>query len=281
MTVANATFLVTGGAGSIGSALVKTLEKEDCTILVFDNNEYGLSCLEGDVDVDKVKLIYADVRDKERIEYVLNCYSVDVVVHLAALKRVESSESNPSEAIKVNVLGTQNLIDVCLKHPPKKFLLTSSDKAVPTESGISLYGATKFLQEKLVLSANGINGIKCSVARFGNVMGTRGDVLELWNKQIQSEKEILITDPKMKRFYWLYRECMEFIMMCLNEMEGGEIFVPKMPEYNIVDLARQFHGDNVKIRVTGLRPGEVLLQELMTKEERLRAKEFDWGWIIK
>jgi len=276
-------FLVTGAAGSIGSALVKRLlQFQDVKVWALDHDEYGLACLGDEVKGDpRLILSLGDVRDKDRIELLLQ-NGVDMVFHLAAIKRIEAAEYNVQEAIKTNVLGTINLVEACLKNPPEKFLLISSDKAVPTESGISLYGATKYLQEKIVLSANKMNGrTKYSVVRFGNVRETRGNVLEIWRRQHIRGEPLTITDPKMRRFFWHMDECVDFILMCYEKMGGGEIFVPKMVEYNILDLAREMFGEKVRTKIIGVRPGEVLIHNLMTRDERIKAKENEWGWIIK
>ena len=268
-------YLITGGAGSIGSNLIDFLRRFGGTrkIIAFDNNEYGLSCLPSDPILE---LAVGDLRDKNRLEEVLN--DIDIVVHTGALKRIEMAEWNVKECIKTNVFGTINLTEACKEKKVNKLLLISSDKAVPTDE-YSLYGATKYLQEKIVLTANK-GPLMCSVARFGNVMGTRGDVLEIWSKEMEANNPLSITDPDMRRFFWAMSPAIDFIADCLDRMEGGEIFVPKMEEYNIMQLKVKFF-PNAETTHIGIRPGETMRHNLMTPSERARAKEYEWGWIIQ
>jgi len=274
-------YFVTGAAGSIGSALVKKLvENKDNYVDAFDNNEYGLAMLRSEVNAQNLRILVGDVRDKERLETLLATEPYIIVIHLAALKRVETAEENVVEAIKTNVEGTINLTEACIKtyntSALDKFLLISSDKAVPT-GDIGLYGATKFLQEKIVLSCP---VMKCAVARFGNVKGTRGDVFEIWKKQAEKGQHLTLTNPEARRFYWTMEEAVAFILKCLDLMQGGEIFVPNMKEYDMLDV---LHGEfpEEEHEVTGLRPGEVLVHKLMTESEQHRAEETEWGWIIR
>lgn len=286
--------LVTGGAGSIGRNLViEILKHKNNYVIAVDNNEYGLSTLEMDVKetfysspdlvMQCLKTAVGDIRDKERMEELLEPIEewggkIDAVIHTAAMKRIEMAEHNVAESIKTNVLGTINLVKACQKAKTEKFLLISSDKAVPAQE-LSGYGATKFLQEKIVLSAK--EPPIFSVTRFGNVIGTRGDVLEIWRRQMRKRGPISITDKKMRRFWWTMQEAVGFIINCVERMEGKEIFVPEMKEYNIVDFAMAQFGRDIKYLEVGLRKGEVLVHELMTPNERLEAKREDWGWVIK
>lgn len=274
-------YFLTGGAGSIGIALtLKLLEKPLPNIIVFDNNEYALSKLDTAERKKHGRLTLAvgDLRDRNRLEELLG--SVNTVVHLAAIKRVETAECNIGETIKTNILGTMGLIDACRNCGVENLLLISSDKAVPSGNGeIGLYGLTKLVQEKLVLTANKF--MHASVVRFGNVIGTKGDVFEIWKQQRNEQRTLTITDKRCKRFYWSLSDATDFILFCLNNMrEGGETFVPKMEEFTMVEMARKHFGDDVKFIEIGLRPGEVLTHQLMTETEKKRAKEYDWGWII-
>jgi len=270
-------YLVTGATGSIGSALTrKLLESKENFVDAFDNNEYGLAVLESELATENLKIIIGDIRDRYRLELLVASKPYDAIIHLAALKRVEAAEENVAEAIKTNVLGTINVIEACERAPPGKFLLISSDKAVPVNE-IGVYGATKFLQERIVLSCK---AMRCAVARFGNVKGTRGDVFEIWKKQATEGKPLTLTDPQARRFYWEMHEAINFIVMCLSIMQGGEIFIPEMKEYNMLQMFRMTFPKEDYIAI-GLRPGEVLLHELMTQSERLRAERTLWGWIIR
>lgn len=274
-------YFITGAAGSIGSALVKKLlENKDVAVDAFDNNEYGLSMLGLELNTPSLRLVAGDIRDAQRLEMLLATEHYDAVIHLAALKRVEAAEQNITEAIKTNVLGTINLIEACTKarygYVPRKFLLVSSDKAVPTDD-IGIYGATKFLQERTVLACKTMN---CAVARFGNVKGTRGDVFEIWKKQADTGHPFTITEPSARRFWWTMEEAVSFILKCLDMMRGGEIFVPEMKEQSLLDMFRSVYPDK-SYATTGLRAGEVLLHDLMTRVERLRAERTEWGWILR
>lgn len=270
--------LVTGGAGSIGSNLaLKLLEKENIgKVIAFDNNEYALACLQEKVSGKPLQIAFGDVRDCERLREVLR--DVDVVVHAAAMKRVEMAELNVVEAIKVNVLGTINLLQECRNASVKKFLLISSDKAVPVGE-IGNYGATKLLQERVTLSSK--FPPMCAVARFGNVMQTRGNVLEIWERQRQEGKPLSITHPDVRRFFWTMEEAVNFIISCLEGMTHGDLFVPRMSEQRLMDLAKRIYGESVQFEQIGLRPGEVLIHKLMTDEEMERAVPSRWGWVIR
>lgn len=268
--------LVTGGAGSIGSNLVLSLLTMGAKTIAFDSNEYGLACLEQEAIGLPLEVAVGDVRDKDRLREVLK--DVDVVVHTAALKRVEMAEFNIVESIKVNVLGTINVLGVCREESVSRFLLISSDKAVPTGE-MGNYGVTKLIQERLTFACHAPP--VCAVARFGNVRGTRGDVFEIWERQKSAGKVFTITNAKMRRFYWSMAEAIDFIIKCLGMMKGGEVFVPEMKEYNLADMFRATYGENAIFVEMGQRPGEVFLHELMTESERLRAKREPWGWVIK
>jgi UDP-N-acetylglucosamine 4,6-dehydratase/5-epimerase len=270
--------LVTGGAGSIGSNLVYKLLEDSNTkrVVALDNNEYALACLASTCKDDKrLQLAVGDVRDKSRTIELLD--GIDTIIHTAALKRVETAEYNVVESIKTNVFGTINLVEATHQSGVKKLLLISSDKAVPA-GDMALYGSTKFLQERIVMSAR--HPPTCSIARFGNVIGTRGDVCEIWKKQKANGEQITITNAKMRRFFWTMREAIDFVMMCLSKMQGKEIFVPDIKEYNIVDFAKKIVGEGTQFKEIGLREGEVFLHELISPQERLRAKREDWGWLI-
>lgn len=265
-------YLVTGGAGSIATGLINHICKQPNPpkIIAFDNSEYALSLLPA---FPNLELAIGDIRDKSRLKETMKF--VDTVIHAASLKRVDMAEWNVKETIKTNVLGTINVVEACAETNVEKMLLISSDKAVPTDN-FSLYGATKYLQEKIVLTAKKPD---CSVARFGNVSGTRGDVLEIWARQTRENKPLTITEPNMQRYFWTMHEAVNFITHCLNIMKGGEIFVPKMTETNIMTLQQQHH-PNAQVELIGMRPGEMLRHALLTPNEHSRAVEYDWGWLI-
>lgn len=271
--------LITGAAGSIGGGLVKRLVKTKSNIIALDNDEYGLYRLKlANSKTRNLEPVLDDIRDIEELDNTFFVYKPHIVLHLAAIKRIEVSAKNPLDTIKTNVMGTSNLIACSLRHQVKKFLLTSSDKAVPVGDIISLYGSTKFLQEQLVLNAQKRSEhTMFSVARFGNVMDSKGTVFETWDEQRARGEPLTLTDPKMKRFFWKIEEAVDFIIACYKAMRGGEIFVPKMKEFSLT----YFIGKTDKIKLVGPREGEVLEQKLMTEVESRKTIDLGWGWVIK
>jgi len=224
----------------------------------------------------KIRFFIGDIRDRERLNVALE--NVDIVIHAAALKQVDTAEYNPSEFIKTNILGTQNIVDSSIYHNIKKVIFLSTDKAT---SPINLYGATKLCAEKIILAANNIKGkrnIAFSVVRYGNVRSSRGSVIPLFNEQKKSGV-IKITDPTMTRFNISLNESVNFVMKAINLAKGGEIFVPKMPSYNLGDLADAIAPKSKK-RIIGLRPGEKIHEELIGKHESLNTFDFGNYFII-
>jgi len=268
----NKRIIVTGGAGSIGSELVRTLLKFNPKVIrVFDNNETGLFYLEQELQSEKIRAFVGDVRDKERVNRAFE--DVDLVFHAAALKHVPLCEYNPFDAIKTNILGTQNVMDVALDREVEKVILISTDKAVnPT----NVMGATKLLAERLTISANRYKGSRStalSCVRFGNVLDTRGSVIPLFKKQIKKGKCITITDPNMTRFMMSISKAIGLVLKAAEMAKGGEIFIFKMPVLRIGDLAEVMleewapkYGRNpsqIEIQVIGRRAGEKIYEELM------------------
>jgi UDP-N-acetylglucosamine 4,6-dehydratase len=270
------TILVTGGAGSIGSALVRRLVKFDLKALrIFDNNETALFNLDQEVSTEKLRILLGDVRDYKRLRRAFE--DVDVVFHAAALKHVPLCEYNPFEAVRTNVLGTQNSINAALDERVQKFIFISTDKAVNPRN---VMGATKLLAERLVISANyykGTRKTRFSCVRFGNVLNSRGSVIEVFKRQIAESKCITITDPKMTRFVMGMPEATEMILKAGEISQGGEFFILKMPALYIGDLATAaievfaplcgYKADEIGIKIIGKRPGEKLFEELFTDEE--------------
>lgn len=269
--------LITGGCGTIGGAIVKKLLDLDVKVVrVYDNNEYGLFDFQQRYDGDpRLRFLLGDVRDKTRLIYALK--GIDVVFHAAALKHVSLCEYNPFEAIKTNVEGTQNVIEVSLDENVQKFVMISTDKAV---SPINTMGATKLLGEKLTIAANYYKGGKrteFSCVRFGNVLNSRGSVFEIFRSQIAAGGPITLTSPDMKRFVMLIPEAVQLILESTRVSKGGEVFILKMQALRISELADvmikkfapQYGYDPAKIRVEtiGERRGEKLNEELMTLYE--------------
>ena len=270
------TILVTGGAGSIGSELVKRLlDFNPKAIRILDENETALFNLEHELQTEKTRILIGDVRDYGRL---LRAFEdVDIVFHSAALKHVPLCEYNPFEAVRTNVLGTQNAINAALDTRVETFIFISTDKAVNPRN---VMGATKLLAERLVISANQYKGsrkIALSCVRFGNVMNSRGSVIELFRNQIAQSKCITITDPKMTRFVMGIPQAIDMILKAGRIAQGGELFILKMPALYIGDLAdaaiqvfAPLYGhkpDEIKIKIIGKRRGEKLYEELFTDDE--------------
>ncbi len=273
------TCLVTGGAGSIGSELVRRLLKlNPSSVRVLDNNETGLFELEQNLKSDEVRPFVGDVRDKDRLERAFD--GVDIVFHAAALKHVPLCEYNPFDAVKTNVVGTQNVLDAALDEEVEKVILISTDKAVnPT----NVMGATKLLAERLAISANYYKGSRKTIfscVRFGNVLCSRGSVVPLFRRQIANGEPLTITDPEMTRFIMDIPKAIGLVLKATEIARGGEIFILKMPVIQIRSLAEAMIEKlsspgckQVNMKTIGRRPGEKLFEELMTELEASNAYE--------
>lgn len=281
--------LVTGGVGSIGSQLIKKLITLDPAIIrVFDNNETGLFDLEQDLHSNKIRTLVGDIRDKERLIVAMD--GIDFVFHASALKHVPLCEYNPFDAVKTNVLGTQNVLEAALNQEVEKVINISTDKAVnPT----NVMGATKLLAERLTISANHYRGDKriiFSSVRFGNVLNSRGSVIPLFMKQIREGGPVTVTDKRMTRFFMDIPTAVNLILTANVIAQGGEIFILKMPTVKILDLAKVMieqyapkfgrSPKDIKINIIGKRNGEKLFEELITEEDSERAYECDKMIVI-
>jgi len=285
----NKTILITGGAGSIGKEIVrKIIGYSPEVVRIFDNNETGLFDLEQDLNSTKIRLFVGDMRDKERLEMALE--NVDIVFHAAALKHVPLCEFNPFDAVKTNILGTQNILHVALQKEVEKFILISTDKVVnPT----NVMGATKLLAERLTISANYYKGDRKTVfscVRFGNVMGSRGSVIPLFINQIRQGKELTITDPDMTRFIMSIDNAVNLILKAGSIAKSGEIFILKMPSMRIQDLADAmreeyapkfgYKPEDIPLKIIGKRPGEKMHEELISSIDCENAWENEDLFII-
>jgi UDP-N-acetylglucosamine 4,6-dehydratase/5-epimerase len=281
--------LVTGGVGSIGSQLVKKLITFEPEIIrVLDNNETGLFDLEQELDSEKVRILLGDIRDKDRL--VMAMEGIDIVFHTSALKHVPLCEFNPFDAVKTNVLGTQNVLEAALINQVEKVINVSTDKAVnPT----NVMGATKLLAERLTISANYYKGKKRTVfssVRFGNVLNSRGSVIPLFKKQIRNGGPVTLTDDNMTRFFMDIPAAVNLILKAGEIAVGREVFIIKMPALKIIDLAEVmiqdmavtfgYNPEKISIQNIGIRGGEKLYEELMTESESVRAWESDEMYII-
>ena len=263
----NKKIFITGGTGSFGQSFTeKVLNKfpKIKKIVIFSRDEfkqYKMSEKFNSVKEKKIlRFFLGDVRDKDRLKIALN--DIDIVIHAAALKQVPAAEYNPLEFIKTNVLGAQNLVEACLSNNVKSVVALSTDKAA---APINLYGATKLCSDKLFIAANNIKGrqnIKFSVVRYGNVAGSRGSVMPLFKSQ-KKNKTLNITDKNMTRFNISLSEGVDTVLWSIKNMIGGEIIVPKLSSYKILDLAKAISKD-IKIKIIGKRPGEKIHEEMIT-----------------
>jgi FlaA1/EpsC-like NDP-sugar epimerase len=280
------TILVTGGAGSIGSEIVrKVLRYKPEVVRVLDNNETALFDLQHELRAheENLRMFVGDVRDKERCKRTVE--DIDIVFHAAALKHVPLCEYNPFEAVKTNVIGTQNMIEVAMDEKVEKFITISTDKVV---NPLNVLGATKLLAERLTISANFYKGKRKTVfasVRFGNVLGSRGSIVPLFEKQIKSGGPLTITDPRMTRFIMSISEAVTLILRASCMAEGGEVFILEMPAVRIKDLAEVmieelapkygYDPRDIKLETSGIRPGEKLHEELLTEHEVTRTYDKD------
>ena len=274
------TVLVTGGTGSFGQKCVRMLlEKSGAKkIIIFSRDELKQLQMKNDLPDpdDKLRFFIGDVRDVERLKMAF--HGVDYVVHAAALKQVPALEYNPFEAIKTNILGTQNVIDAALDCGIKKVVYISTDKAA---NPANLYGATKLCAERLIVSSNaysGENGTLFAVVRYGNVFGSRGSLVQIIEDQ-RANGEVTLTHEEMTRFWITLEEGVSFVLMALEKSRGGEIFVPKIPSMSIKDLI-QILAPECRLKVIGIRPGEKIHEVLITPEEARHAKEYVDYYII-
>ena len=263
----NKSILITGGTGSFGSTFINYL-LDNCPnlkkIIIFSRDElkqYNFSQENlNHKNYSKLRFFLGDIRDKTRLVSALN--DVDIVVHAAALKQVEASEYNPIEFIKTNIIGSQNVVEACLETKVTKVIALSTDKAA---AAINLYGATKLCSDKLFLASNNIIGkknIRFSVVRYGNVINSRGSVVPNFLKQ-KLDGVLKVTNPEMTRFSLTLREGIENVMWALKNGIGGEVIVPKIPSYKILDLAKAID-DKIKIKIIGTRQGEKIHEEMIT-----------------
>src|SRR5512145_650249 len=258
------TILITGGTGSFGKKFTKIAleEKQPKKIIIFSRDELKQHEMKvHGYDHPSLRYFIGDVRDRERL--VRAMHGVDIVVHAAALKQVPACEYNPMEAIKTNIMGTANVVEAALDAGVKKVLMVSTDKAV---SPANLYGATKLAAEKLTIQSNAYAGgsaTRFSCVRYGNVVGSRGSIVPLFLKQ-RASGQITVTDDRMTRFWLSLEQGVRFVIHCIEQMEGGEVFVPKIPSTKVVDLAKAI-APNAEIKVIGIRPGEKLHEALISE----------------
>ncbi len=280
----NKTILVTGGTGSFGKHFIKTILSRYTPkkIIVFSRDELKqfemqhaepyLSAWNNGI----MRFFIGDIRDADRLKRAME--GVDIVVHAAALKQVPATEYNPFEAIKTNIIGGQNVIEAALSNHVEKVIALSTDKAA---APINLYGATKLASDKLFIAANNFKGnrnIMFSVVRYGNVMGSRGSVIPFFLK-FKKNGYLPVTDKRMTRFSITLQQGVDFVIDCLERMWGGELFVPKIPSYRILDVVEAI-APKIKIKEIGIRPGEKLHEEMITVSDSINTVEFNNYYVI-
>ena len=276
----NKNILITGGTGSFGSLFVEKILKKynPKRLIIYSRDELKQSLMAKKIRHPSIRFFIGDVRDCDRLELAME--GVDYVVHAAALKQVDAAEYNPMECIKTNVNGAENVVKAALRNNVKKTIALSTDKA---SDPVNLYGATKLTSDKIFSSANNIVGkkkIRFSIVRYGNVVGSRGSVVQIFDQLKKSgSKYFPITDNRMTRFWITLDEAVNFVFFCFPRMVGGEIFIPKIPSIKIVDLAKAM--DKKKInKIVGIRSGEKLHEKMISANESHLTLDYKNYYII-
>ncbi len=273
--------LVTGGTGSFGKHMIQTLlsETKIRRVIVLSRDELKQFEMQQHYrNEHRLRFFIGNVRERDRLLRAFD--GVDYVIHAAALKQVPAAEYNPFEAIKTNIHGAQNIIDAAIDRGVKKVVALSTDKA---SSPINLYGATKLVSDKLFVSGNAYAGnsdCRFAVVRYGNVVGSRGSVVPLFRRLAATGDPIPITDERMTRFWITLEQGVRFVMNAFEKMHGGEVFVPKIPSMNVVDLAKAL-APNTPIRVVGIRPGEKLHEEMISETDARRTMDVGDYYVIQ
>jgi UDP-N-acetylglucosamine 4,6-dehydratase len=281
MDLNNKTVFISGGTGSFGKAFTKTILKRFTPkkVIIFSRGELKQFDMQQLFSESNMRYFIGDVRDADRLKLAMR--EVDIVVHAAALKQVPAAEYNPLECIKTNVNGASNIIQAAIEHDVEKVIALSTDKAA---NPINLYGATKLCSDKLFIAANNLVGkgrTRFAVVRYGNVVGSRGSVIPFFRKLVkEGAREIPITDSRMTRFWITLDQGVEFVLKSFGRMQGGEIFVPKIPSAHIVDLAKAI-APNLPQKIVGIRPGEKLHEVMCPADDSHLTLEFDDHYVIQ
>ncbi len=274
------TVLVTGGTGSFGKKFIRIMldEYQPKKIIVFSRDELKQHEMRvAGYNDPRLRYFIGDIRDRDRLLRAM--HGVDIVVHAAALKQVPACEYNPMEAIKTNIMGTSNVIEAALDSGVEKVLALSTDKAV---NPVNLYGATKLAAEKLVVQSNAYAGgraTRYACVRYGNVVGSRGSVVPLFIRQRERGK-LTLTDDRMTRFWLSLEQGVHFVISCIEQMEGGEVFVPKIPSTKVIDLAKAI-APEAEIELIGIRPGEKLHEVLISEDEARATVELETMFVVQ
>jgi UDP-N-acetylglucosamine 4,6-dehydratase len=274
--------LITGGTGSFGKKATEVILKKykPRKLIIFSRDElkqFEMAQIFPHSKYGCIRYFIGDVRDKERLNRAFQ--GVDYIIHAAALKQVPAAEYNPFEAIKTNIIGAQNIINVAIDQEVKRIIALSTDKAA---NPINLYGASKLCSDKLFISGNAYAGREdtlFSVVRYGNVVGSRGSVIPFFLKH-RENGYLPITDPRMTRFWITLEQGVEFVLWCLEHMCGGELFVPKIPSMNIMDLAEAV-APECETKVVGIRSGEKIHELMITRDDARKTLEFDKFYVIQ
>ncbi|MDY6057218.1 MAG: UDP-N-acetylglucosamine 4,6-dehydratase (inverting) [Campylobacter lanienae] len=276
----NKNILITGGTGSFGKKYTKILLEnyKPNKIIIYSRDELKQYEMAQEFDSSIMRYFIGDVRDESRLNTAMN--GVDFVIHAAAMKHVPIAEYNPMECIKTNIHGAQNVINASIKNRVEKVIALSTDKAC---NPVNLYGATKLASDKLFIAANNIAGLaptRFSVVRYGNVVGSRGSVVPLFKKLIENgAKELPITDERMTRFWITLEDGVKFVLKNFERMQGGELFIPKIPSMKITDLAATL-APNLPTKIIGIRPGEKLHEIMISADDALHSLEFSDHYVI-
>lgn len=277
----NKTVLITGGTGSFGKQYVKTLLRnyKPKKIIVFSRDELKQFEMQQEYDSPEMRYFIGDVRDATRLNQAMK--GVDYVIHAAAMKQVPASEYNPMECIKTNVHGAENVIAAAINNEVERVIALSTDKAA---NPVNLYGASKLVSDKLFVAANNITGgrrTRFSAVRYGNVVGSRGSVVPFFKKLVaEGAKELPITDQRMTRFWISLQDGVDFVLKNFERMQGGEIFVPKIPSMRILDLAESI-GFGLPVKIIGNRPGEKLHEVMCPSDDSHLTLEFHDHYVIR
>jgi UDP-N-acetylglucosamine 4,6-dehydratase len=274
-----ATILLTGGTGSFGLAFVEHVQQTapDAVVRIYSRDEAKQEQARSDRGIRNVRYLIGDVRDHARLQRaVAGC---DVVVHAAAMKNVPACEYNPFEAVHTNVIGTQNVVEAAIDAGVARVIALSTDKAV---NPVNVYGATKLCAEKIVVQGNSYaagSQTRLASVRYGNVLGSRGSVVHAFRDQVRKQGRLTITDKRMTRFCMSQRQAVEVVVNCLARMQGGEVFIPKIPSMRITELAEVLC-PGVPAEVTGIRPGEKLHEILLTSDEARHAVDTNDMFVV-